>query len=48
MRYDNEIGKGDHQHFGDSEFDYVFKDIETLIVDFRADIVRWKNENGNS
>jgi hypothetical protein len=48
VRYDNEIGKGDHRHFGNSEFDYVFKDIETLVADFRADIVRWKNENGNT
>jgi len=36
--YDNERGKGDHRHYGDREEDYQFKDIETLIADFLADV----------
>jgi len=37
MRYDNETGKGDHKHVGDTELDYEFTTPEQLIEDF------WKN-----
>lgn len=33
--YDNERGKGDHRHLGGHELPYDFRDIETLIADFR-------------
>jgi hypothetical protein len=32
--FDNERGKGDHRHDGDSESDYRFVDVATLIRDF--------------
>jgi hypothetical protein len=38
--YDNERGKGDHRHYGEREEDYAFKDIETLVADFIADVRR--------
>lgn len=48
LRYDNEIGKGDHRHFGDKESAYLFETPEQLVADFRNDIARWDNENRNS
>lgn len=38
VRYDNEIGKGDHRHFIDRETPYRFKNVETLVADFLSDI----------
>lgn len=40
---DNERGKGDHKHWADVEYPYVFKDIETLIEDFLLEVDQWKN-----
>ena len=40
VHYDNEIGKGDHRHYGDSEEAYLFQSIERLVEDFRNDCVR--------
>jgi len=40
IRYDNETGKGDHRHDGHREEPYVFVDIDTLVVDFLADVKR--------
>ena len=48
LRYDNEAGKGDHQHLDGKESAYVFISPEQLIADFQNDIVRWNNENRNS
>jgi Family of unknown function (DUF6516) len=48
VRYDNESGKGDHRHFGDSEKSYRFVDPDRLIEDFQRDIDRWNHENSNS
>jgi hypothetical protein len=48
LRYDNELGKGDHRHFGDAERSYRFSTPERLMADFRADIRRWNHENGRS
>jgi len=45
VRYDNEVGKGDHRHFGARENDYVFTTPEALIDDFQHDISRWNHEN---
>ncbi len=38
VRYDNEAGKGDHRHGKGREERYRFKDVETLLADFLADI----------
>lgn len=48
LRYDNEIGKGDHRHFDGKESSYVFTTPEQLIADFQHDIARWNHENRNS
>ena len=48
LRYDNEIGKGDHRHFGAKESAYVFTTPDQLIADFQSDIARWNHENPNS
>lgn len=32
--FDNERGKGDHRHEGESESPYTFVDVPTLIDDF--------------
>ncbi|MFA5028928.1 MAG: DUF6516 family protein [Candidatus Methylomirabilota bacterium] len=47
IRYDNESGKGDHRHVGDSENPYEFVTPEQLITDFQRDIARWNRENCN-
>ena len=47
LRYDNEIGKGDHRHFGGEENTYVFTTPEQLVADFQKDIARWNYENLN-
>lgn len=44
LRYDNESGKGDHRHFGDTEEPYVFVSVDQLLEDFLADVARWKGE----
>lgn len=48
VRYDNESGKGDHRHFGDSETRYRFTDPDRMIRDFQQDIERWNHENSHS
>jgi hypothetical protein len=48
LRYDNEVGKGDHRHFNGKESSYVFTTPEQLIADFQHDIARWNHENRNS
>ena len=48
VRYDNEVGKGDHRHFGALESHYKFVSPEKLMVDFRKDIARWNHENSHS
>ena len=48
LRYDNEAGKGDHKHIGEAEFEYVFTDVDTLVSDFRNDVMRWLNEHRNA
>ena len=40
VRYDNETGKGDHRHYSVREEPYPFKDVDTLVADFLADIAR--------
>jgi hypothetical protein len=45
VRYDNELGKGDHRHFAGKESAYSFDTPEKLISDFQRDIARWNREN---
>lgn len=42
VRYDNEHGKGDHRHIGESEAAYEFVGLERLLFDFRSDVEGWK------
>lgn len=42
MRYDNEPGKGDHRHLGDTEQVYTFTTPEQLLADFWADVDKWR------
>lgn len=42
LRYDNEVGKGDHKHVGEVETPYVFTRYETLLSDFWADVENWR------
>lgn len=37
-RYDNEPGKGDHRHWGETESPYKFTTPERLIADFWNDV----------
>ena len=48
LRYDNEVGKGDHRHIGDRESNYKFTTPDQLIADFQRDIARWNHENRNA
>jgi len=48
VRYDNEVGKGDHRHFSGRESAYAFTSPEKLVADFQRDIARWNRENRNS
>ncbi len=41
VRYDNERGKGDHRHIGQTEFEYAFTTVEQLLDDFERDIANW-------
>lgn len=40
VRYDNEVGKGDHRHYGTTEMAYVFESMPKLLADFRDDCAR--------
>jgi hypothetical protein len=40
LRYDNEAGKGDHKHLGESEVPYRFTSLDRLVDDFWADVSR--------
>jgi hypothetical protein len=42
VRYDNEVGKGDHRHLGPEETQepYSFVDMEKLFEDFRKECER--------
>jgi hypothetical protein len=48
VRYDNEVGKGDHRHFGARESKYSFTTPEALIEAFERDIARWNREDSRS
>lgn len=40
VRYDNEKGKGDHRHYGDTEEPYSFTSVAALVEDFAKDCER--------
>ena len=42
LRYDNEAGKGDHRHLGETQTDYAFTTPAQLLADFWSDIDRWR------
>jgi hypothetical protein len=42
--YDNERGKGDHRHVGDTEVPYRFVSVEQLIADFLSDVRKQRGE----
>lgn len=48
VRFDNEAGKGDHMHFGQTESEYIFSGPDKLLTDFQSEVKRWKDENSNS
>ena len=48
VRYDNEVGKGDHRHWNGKEFACTFRSPDRLIADFQRDIARWNRENGHA
>jgi len=48
LRYDNEAGKGDHRHLRGREVDYTFQSIGQVLVDFNAEVRRFRDENRNT
>ena len=44
LRYDNELGKGDHRHSGRTEKPYAFVSVDQLLDDFLRDVARWKGK----
>lgn len=42
LRYDNEVGKGDHKHLGRTETNYEFLDLNRLQTDFWTDVEQWR------
>jgi hypothetical protein len=43
LRYDNEVGKGNHLHINEQEIVYNFVSTEQLIDDFFAQIKRMES-----
>ena len=43
VRYDNEVGKGDHRHVGAREEEYAFTSLDALLADFERDVDNWRN-----
>jgi hypothetical protein len=44
LRYDNELGKGDHRHTVRKEKPYAFVSVDQLLDDFLADVARWREK----
>lgn len=42
LRFDNEAGKGNHRHLGETELSYEFVDPTKLLRDFWAEVDRWQ------
>lgn len=47
LRYDNEVGKGDHRHMGRRETPYYFTTLDQLLEDFWADIAEHRHEDSD-
>ena len=43
LRFDNEAGKGDHIHRGETELPYSFTSLEHLLTDFWNAVDNWGN-----
>ena len=41
LRFDNEAGKGDHMHEGDTETPYRFTSAAQLLADFWQEVYKW-------
>jgi len=48
LRYDNDLGMGDHRHTEATEEPYAFSTPDQLMADFEADVARWNHEHGRS
>ena len=48
VRYDNEVGKGDHRHSGNKASDDSFSTPDALLAAFERDIARWNREDSDS
>ena len=44
IRYDNELGKGDHRHYGDYEEDYTWVSVQQIMNDFKIDIEKLRGK----
>ncbi len=42
LRYDNEAGKGDHRHVGETEVPYAVATPAQLLADFWSDVDMWR------
>ena len=42
--YDNERGKGDHNHIGEHEKNYLFTTVEQLMADFLSDVAKERSK----
>ncbi len=38
VRFDNEVGKGDHKHVRGIEYSYKCESLEKLLIDFRKEV----------
>ena len=43
--YDNEKGKGDQKHYLDAEIQYEFTNVEQLVDDFYADLLKVRDDD---
>jgi hypothetical protein len=41
LRFDNEAGKGDHKHVGETEMPYRFTSLVQLVADFWREVEAW-------
>ena len=48
LRYDNEAGKGDYRHLRGKEFNYPFRSIEQVLMDFNAEVRRFNSEDSST
>jgi hypothetical protein len=42
LRFDNEAGKGDHEHLGTEEVPYAFTTLVQLVIDFWKEVDGWR------